>query len=358
MKTYRLAIIGLGRMGSTIDEEVVGYPAVARPFSVAASCGNVNDGLEPVCTGSDRFELVAGADLVSEKRAAFADRWGVSAVYDDFGQMIDEQSPDLIAICTKGGNHAELAVAVAEAGVKMIYLEKAIACSMAEADRVLEACGANKTLMNTGVMRRFNNRYAVVRDAIAAGKIGEPKAAVHYAAASLMHGHIHSMDTLSYLLGDPRIAKVKGELNLSDGNFEQKRLNYDPRGTYQMTFENGLDAWTVPAGQWEFEILGSEGAIRSTNNGTGADLRVTKGDTVKRPQWENVPFEMPEGKSATVSCLEDLADALEQERPPIGNIEVTHHITEACLAVAQSHIEGNGWVDVPGVDRDIYVWHV
>lgn len=358
MQTNRLAIIGLGRMGSTIDEEVVGYPAVARPFSVAASCGNVNDGLEPRRKGSDRFELVAGADLVAEKRAAFSDRWGMPAVYEDFGRMIDEQAPDLVAICTKAENHAELAVAVAESGVKMIFLEKAIACSMAEADRVLEACRVNKTLMNTGVMRRFNNRYAVVREAIAEGKIGEPKVAVHYAASSLMHGHIHSMDTLSYLLGDPRITKVKGELNLSDGDFDRKRLTYDPRGTYQMTFDNGVEAWTVPAGQWEFEVLGSEGTIRSMNNGVGADLRVSRGEAVKRPQWESVPFEMPEGKSPTVSCLEDLADALEHDHPPIGNIEVTHHITEACLAVAQSHIEGNGWVDVPGVDRDIYVWHV
>jgi predicted dehydrogenase len=173
-----------------------------------------------------------------------------------------------------------------------------------------------------------------------------------------MHGHIHSMDTLSYLLGDPSISKVKGELDLIDGGFENKRLKYDPRGTYQMTFENGINAWTVPAGQWEFEVLGSEGTIRSTNNGVGADLRISQGEAVKRPQWEPVDFSLPKAKSATVTCLEDLADALEEERPPVGNIEVTHHITEACLAVAQSHIEGNNWVSVPGVDRDIYVWHV
>lgn len=358
MTPYKLAIIGLGRMGSTIDEEVVGYPAVPRPFSVAASCGNVSDGLEPLFSGSSRFDLVAGADLITEKRTAFSNRWGVAAVYGDFTRMIEEQAPDAVAICTKGENHAKLATAVANAGVKMIYLEKAIACSMAEADQVRDACVANGTLMNTGVMRRFNNRYAVVRDAIAAGRIGEPKAAVHYAESSLMHGHIHSMDTLSYLLGDPAITKVKGELDLEKGGFEDKRLTYDPRGTYQMTFETDVDAWTVPAGQWEFEVLGTEGTIRSTNNGTGADLRVSRGEAVKRPQWEAVPFEVPEGKSATVSCLEDLADALEEGRAPIGNVEVTHHITEACLAAAQSHIEGNRWVDVPGVDRDVYVWHV
>ena len=48
--------------------------------------------------------------------------------------MIEEQAPDLVVICIKGDNHAELAIAVAVSGVRMIYLEKAIACSMAEAD--------------------------------------------------------------------------------------------------------------------------------------------------------------------------------------------------------------------------------
>ena len=31
MRTYRAAVVGLGRMGSTIDEEVVDYPAITLP---------------------------------------------------------------------------------------------------------------------------------------------------------------------------------------------------------------------------------------------------------------------------------------------------------------------------------------
>ena len=67
--------------------------------------------------------------------------------------MIEEQPPDLVAICTKGDNHAELVTTVAASGVRMIYLEKVIARPMAEVDQVLEACPINDTLMNTGVMR-------------------------------------------------------------------------------------------------------------------------------------------------------------------------------------------------------------
>jgi hypothetical protein len=41
--------------------------------------------------------------------------------------------------------------------------------------------------------------------------IGEPQAALFFGASALMHGHIHTIDTLSYLLGDPPIARVRGE---------------------------------------------------------------------------------------------------------------------------------------------------
>ena len=37
LKTYRVGIIGLGRMGSTICEEVVGYEAFRLPYSIAGN---------------------------------------------------------------------------------------------------------------------------------------------------------------------------------------------------------------------------------------------------------------------------------------------------------------------------------
>lgn len=347
MKSYRVAIIGLGRMGSTIDEEVVDYPAVALPYSIAACCAH-----------SNRLELVAGADLVAEKRSAFGSKWGTKALYEDYVAMIESEKPDLVAVCTRGENHAELGAAVADLGVPMLYLEKAMGCSMAEADLVRDACLKNKTVFNTGVLRRFDVRYKVVREAIERGDVGEPIAAVHYAATNLLHGHIHSMDTLSYLLGDPKIKRVQGELR--SGEIVNNRVDKDPNTTYRMLFENGVEAWTVPAGHWEFEVLGTEGTIRSHNNGVSCSLR-RLGDPVgvkKRRMLETVALPDVTPKSAVVDCLDDLLDAYENRRETLGHVEVTHHITEACLAVAQSHRDGGGWVDLPGVDRDLYVYHV
>ena len=193
---YRVGIIGLGRMGSTIDDE--GHTSL--PYSVGASC-----------SASKHLELVAGCDLMSERRTDFAERWGVSAVYEDYREMVEKERPDLVAVCTtatglpKPGNeaphssfradaHAELAVALAELKVPMLYVEKAMVCSMRRADEIRAAVRRSGTQINTGVLRRFDNRYDPVRTAILEGRIGRPTAALHYADTSLMHGHIHSID--------------------------------------------------------------------------------------------------------------------------------------------------------------------
>ena len=347
MKTYRVAIVGLGRMASTIDEEVVGYPSIILPYSIAASCD-----------ASDRLEVVAGCDLLQEKRDALRDKWGVTALYDDYLKMMADEKPDMVAICTKGDLHAEMGIAVAEAGVPMLYLEKAMSCSMREADAVREACERKGTVFNTGVLRRFDNRYWKARALIEAGEIGEVKAVIHLAGSSLLHGHIHSLDTVSYLLGDPEIDRVRGELLPRDLAIKDNRLDKDPSAIYQVLFAGGVEAWTVPAGHWEFEVVGTDGLIRSRNNGIGWELRKVGPEAGKRRFVEAAEFPEVDPKSAVVACLEDLADAHESEKTTLGNVQVTHRITEACFAVAESHRQGGTWVRPEDVGRELYIYHV
>ena len=356
MTTCRVGVIGLGRMGSTIDDE--GHSSL--PYSIAASA-----------RASNRFELAAGCDLRAERRSDFTERWGVKAVYEDFREMVGQEKPDLVAVCTtatglqkpgrespdpsfRGDSHADLAVALADLAVPMLYVEKAMACSMKRADDIRDAVKRNGTLFNTGVLRRFDNRYDVVRDAVLGGRIGEPKVVVHYASSSLLHGHIHSIDTVSWLIGDPAITHVRGELEPPDYVIEDGHVPFDPPATYQLRFAGGVEAWSVPAGPWEFEVLGSEGTVRSLGNGAGASLRLSTGGR----SWIEAELPAVEPRSTVIDCLEDLLDAHEQGRPTRGHIDVTHHITEACLAVAESHRRGGRWVELPGVDRGLYVFHV
>ena len=360
MNTYRVGIIGLGRMGSTIDDE----NHAIKPYAIAGCCAEM-----------DRLDLVAGSDLQEDKRANFSKRWGVEAVYEDYREMVEKESLDMVAVCTtasglfkpansapdssfRGDSHADLTVDLAHLGVPMLYVEKAIASSVSRADAVRDAVKKNGTVFNSGVLRRFNEHYQAVKASIDQGDIGKPVAVTHFAASSLMHGHIHSIDTVSYLVGDPRIRSVRGELQPLDTRIENNHIAFDPRATYQLAFENGIYAASIPAGPWEFEVVGTEGSIRSLNNGQAIQLRMLGGMRGKRQTWENRETEPLEARSHVVTCLEDIIDAYEKDRPTLGDIDVTHHITEACIAVAESHRADGSWIDLPLEKRDLYIFHV
>ncbi len=360
MKTYRVGIIGLGRMGSTIDDE--GHSR--EPYSIAACC-----------RASDRLTLAAGADLQAEKRDAFRDRWGVDAVYEDYRMMVEKEELDLVAVCTtasglqkpaneapdagfRGDSHAELTVSLANLGVPMLYVEKAMASSLAQADVILEAVKKNGTVFNTGVLRRFDSAYHAVRDAIATGEIGEPLAVVHFAPSTLMHGHIHSIDTVSFLLGDPSIEAVRGDLLPRDLRIENDHLARDPNAVYQLRFSNEVEACSISAGGWEFEVIGTAGTIRSINNGAGTLLRKPGAMVGRRQGWDEVGFPNQKPLSPVVMCLEDLVSAYETGQPTLGHVDIAHHVTEACFGVAESHRNGGTWIDLPLQDRGLYIFHV
>ena len=363
MNTYRVAIVGLGRMGSTIDDEVQDEASVTLPYSIASTC-----------RASERLELVAGSDLRLDRRDAFRERWGVEALYEDYLEMVARERPDIVAICTtatgldkpgnrapsaefRGDSHAELTTALAEAGVPMLYVEKAMACSMAAADEALAACQKSGARINVGVLRRFHPAYQQMKAVIDRGDIGEPASVVHFGASSLMHGHIHSIDTISYLLGDPGIDAVRGELEPEDA-VHGNMVSADPRARFDLKMSNGVGVSSVPAGTIEVEVLGSEGSVRALNNNSSITLRRTATAGGRRARWEDATAPEWTPRSAVLNCMEDLVDAHETDRPALADAKQSHGITEACIAVAESHRQGGGWVSLPMANRDLYVFHV
>ena len=344
MRTYRVAIVGLGRMGSTIDDE---HPGLS-PYSIAAAT-----------RASDRLELVAGSDLIAERRDAFGARWGIDSLYQDYVEMIERERPDLVAVCTRATSlpkphdrapssdfredaHAEIGARVAEAGVPMVYLEKAISNTIRGADSLLEACRRNGTVFNSGVLRRFCSWADVTRAAIEEGRIGEPQVVAHFGGGSLMHSHVHSIDTISYLLGDPGVAAVRGEILPRETRIVGNRIDEDPRAAFHIVFANGVEAYSVPGGTAETEVIGTEGSIRTLNTLDGGEasvrIRSSRGRSVS--EWEPVPVPPVAGDSPVVACLGDLVDSYESGRPTKANVESSHGVAEALLAVPESHRQG------------------
>ena len=101
-------------------------------------------------------------------------------------------------------------------------------------------------------------------------------------------------------------------------------------------------------------MIGDGGSVRTFNNGDGLLLRKVQGE--RRRVAIEVPVEQTPEHSPTQYCLEDLILAPEEGRPTLGHVEIAHHLTEVCLALAESHRQGRR-ISLPLENRSLYIFH-
>src|SRR5439155_5459225 len=119
-------------------------------------------------------ELVAGCDVREENAARLAEEFGIARIYTDYRELLEREQPELVAICTWPGTHAEIAVAAAEAGARGILCEKPMCLSLGEADAMIGACERRGTRLAIAHNQRCERRNHAARRLLAEGAIGKP----------------------------------------------------------------------------------------------------------------------------------------------------------------------------------------
>jgi len=117
-----------------------------------------------------QFTAVCGSTL--EKAKPFAAKYGVAA-YTDLSTMLRETGIGALLVCTPHPQHAQPAIVAAQAGVHVL-VEKPLASSLADCDRMIAAARQTGVTLATVCQRRFYEPCQRIRHAIDAGKIGSP----------------------------------------------------------------------------------------------------------------------------------------------------------------------------------------
>ena len=167
-RPYRAALIGLGRIADTIDDEVVGSGWL-EPFSHMGSYMDVSE-----------VQVVGAADKYREQREAFGRRWGVPANkrYEDYREMLERERPDIVSVCTHVAPRAEVTLDIVRmvregrTDVKCIWVEKPMATSLQEADAMVEACREAGVILMLNAMRASDVYYRPARALIDQGALG------------------------------------------------------------------------------------------------------------------------------------------------------------------------------------------
>ena len=136
------------------------------------SCGKVGDFHAKAYAQLENSEFTAVCDANLERAKAFAERYNVPA-YSDIAEMIQKEHLDVVSVCTPHPIHCDPAVTAAENGCNVL-IEKPLASSLADCDRIIEAGDKNHVTIGTMVQRRFYRPCMRIHEAIEAGKIGKP----------------------------------------------------------------------------------------------------------------------------------------------------------------------------------------
>lgn len=345
MAQYRVAIVGAGRMAGTIDDEVRGFPGWKLPYSHAAGYAEFPE-----------VEVVALADLNLEKAKSLSQRYAIPRVYEDYREMIEKEQPDIVSVTTPGTTHAEVTIFAANSGVKGIYCEKAFACSLREADAVVEAVESNGVKFNMGTLRRWNAGANAAKRLIQSGELGSVNTVISYSCGSLLHSASHFLDMILYFADDAPVEWVQGTLSPADFDPQATRSDDDLGGTAIIRFANGVTGHLMNSSLWaQYEVVCSEGALRTRND--CGEWDVWKSEPVMNYRIYN-PFPFPdyERESSTVRLIRDLLQAIETGGETQQGVRTAAMTAELAFAVVESHRQGGKRIPLPVEYRDFWMF--
>src|SRR5262249_22308 len=125
-----------------------------------------------VVSSLPQAELRAVCSQRKERLQEIQQRLGVPRGYRDYHELLADPHVEAVTVVTHVDDHVAPTVAALEAG-KHVLLEKPMARTAAESDRILAAAKKAGTSFMVGHICRFNPRYAIARERIRAGALGQ-----------------------------------------------------------------------------------------------------------------------------------------------------------------------------------------
>ncbi len=284
------------------------------------------------------------------------------AMYDAFGPALAETAPDLVVIATYTDTHADYAVAALEAGAH-VFVEKPLAGSVADAERVIEAAVRLNRKLGVGyILRHHPSWQRLISEARdlggpyvfrlnlnqqSEGPTWESHKALMETTSPLVDCGVHYVDVMCQIT-DARPLRVHGMgLRLSD-EIAPDMYNY---GQFQVIFDDGSVGW-YEAGWGPMmsetaffvkDVVSPNGSVSIVDGNKGASDDVdghtrVGGLLVHRPGNDRI-INLPDEPGHQELCNAEAAWIIDVI---LSDIDLTRHMTDAlqslriCLAADES----------------------
>ncbi len=240
-------------------------------------------------------EVVAGADIKSDRLDWLRDEHGIQGVYLDYKKMLKEVKPDAVDVCTPNGVHAPSAIAALNAGAH-VMTEKPMAMSPKECQAMIDAAKKNKRKLAVGFQYRYHPTTQMLKRARDDGHFGNimyvkcralrrrgiPNWGV-FGQKKLQGGGpmidigVHVIEMAHYLMGSPKPIAATGNIWTYIGNkpsnivsswpnWDWKTYTVEDLAIGHIRFANGAVmqieasfAAHIEKDVWDFTVIGDKG---------------------------------------------------------------------------------------------------
>ena len=121
-------------------------------------------------------EIVAGADLVEGKAAAFFKKYGMEDVkcYGSHTEMLADESLELdaVSVCTYNRTHAVCAIDSLKKGINVL-LEKPMCVTVEEAAEIVKAEKESGKVLSIGFQPRLDENMKMIKKIVESGELGK-----------------------------------------------------------------------------------------------------------------------------------------------------------------------------------------
>jgi predicted dehydrogenase len=287
--------------------------------------------------------------------------------YTDYMEMLKNEKPELVAIATESGKHAQIAIDCLTVGHANIIIEKPIALSLKDADRIIETAKKENLKVCACHQNRFNKSIQKIREAVEMerfGKMLHGTAHIRWArdyeyysrakwrgtweqdGGALMNQCIHNIDLLRWMMGDDIDCVVGMTDRLKHDYIEAEDL-----GIALIKFKNGsygiIEGTTnvYPKNLEEtLYLFGEKGTVKAGGDSVNvieewsfSDM-LDDPDEVKQQFHENPPNVYGYGHTPLYA---DVIDAITNDRKPYVDGEAGKRALELVLAIYKSAAEGS-----------------
>lgn len=316
----------------------------------------------------NNLEIVAICDVLLENMEDKVKKFDLPASvkqYVDYKEMIKEEEPELVAIATESGKHAEIALHCIEAGCNLI-IEKPIALSLSDADAIIAKAKEKGVKVCACHQNRFNKSIQKIREAVEKRRFGKMfygtahirwnREFDYYSRAkwrgtweqdggALMNQCIHNIDLLRWMMGDEVVEVIGMTDRLSHSYIEAEDL-----GIALIKFKNG--AYGIVEGTTDIfprnleetlYLFGERGTVKAGGHSVNIieewlfnDL-IDNPEDVKREFNENPPNIYGFGHTPLYA---NVIEAISEDKEPYVNAEAGKRALELVLAIYKSAATG------------------